>query len=44
MVQIRESPKTCVRLQFLVILGLGSIRGMAEQNAKKQEKYVHAFM
>ena len=33
-----------MRLQFLVFLGLGSIRGMAEQNAKKRQKNVHAIM
>ena len=32
------------RLQFLMFRGLGSIRGMTEQNAKKQQKYVHAIM
>ena len=31
------------RLQFLVFRGLGSNRGMTEQNAKKQQKYVHAI-
>ena len=31
-------------LQFLEVRGLGSIRGMTEQNAKKQQKYVHAIM
>ena len=32
------------RLQFLVFRDHGSNRGMTEQNAKKQQKYVHAIM
>ena len=32
------------RLEFLVFRGLGSIRGMTDQKAKKQQKYVHAIM
>ena len=38
-----ESEYMRERLQFLLFRGLDNVRGMTEQSAKKQQKYVHAI-